>query len=199
MTKLDITTQTRGIDRFLETVDNPLHRRILANYRRHAIFEITGNKEKIFTADMTVEHPRYYLNVNGMSLTLDGRDQVLTFYSSLEERQATVMVVEDEQLAVSDWGFASEAWFNSYTPGTLVPDGWDADPNKLYILRQYLAMHWPYDERGRMRGEHVYEHADLAELTEVGEDEYITLSEAREKLLPLQRDLPEFALGAAAN
>ncbi|CAJ1507563.1 hypothetical protein [[Mycobacterium] burgundiense] len=190
MTKLDITTQTRNLDNFLETLDNPRHRRIIANYRRHAIFEITGHKERIFTPEMTVDHPVYYLNANGLSLTLDGRDQVLAFYSSLEEREATVMVVEDEKLAVADWGFASEAWFNSYMPGRLVPDGWDADPDKLYILRQYLAMNWPYDEQGRMVGEHVYEHADLAELTEIAADEFITLAEAREKLLPLQQELP---------
>lgn len=190
MAKLDITTQTRNIDKFLETLDNPRHRRIIANYRRHAIFEITGHKELIFTPEMTVDHPVYYLNANGLSLTLDGREQVLAFYSSLEEREATVMVVEDENLAVADWGFTSEAWFNSYMPGSLVPENWDADPDKLYILRQLIAMNWPYDEHGRMRGEHVYEHADLAELTEIGEDEFITLAEARAKLLPLQQDLP---------
>lgn len=199
MAKLDITSQTRAIDKFLESVENPLHRRIISNYRRHAIFEITGNKEKIFTPDMTVEHPRYYLNVNGMSLTLDGRDQVLSFYSSLEERQATVMVVEDEKLAVADWGFSSEAWFNSFVPGALVPERWGAEPNKLYIVRQYLAMHWPYDERGRMIGEHVYEHADLAEIKEIDEAEFITLAEAREKLLPLQKELPELEPTVAAN
>ena len=197
MSKLDITTQTRGIDTFLETIENPLHRKIIANYRRHAIFEICGYKDRIFSPDMTVEHPRYYLNVNGMSVTLDGREEVLTFYSTLEEREATVMVVENEQLAVSDWGFASEAWFNSFMPGSLVPAGWDADPDKLYILRQYLCMHWPYDEQGRMLGEHVYEHAAIAELKEVHQDEYITLSEAREKLMPLQQDLPHLDLTSA--
>lgn len=192
MAKLDITTQIRNIDRYLETLVNPRHRRIIANYRRHAIFEITGHKERIFTPEMTVEEPVYYLNANGMSLTLQGREEVLGFYSSLEEREATVMVVEDERLAVADWGFASEAWFNSYMPGHLVPEGWDADPDKLYILRQHIAMNWPYDEAGRMMGEHVYEHADLAELTEVAEDEFITLAEAREKLLPLQQELPAY-------
>lgn len=197
MPKLDITSQTRAIDKFLETIENPLHRRIISNYRRHAIFEICGYKDQIFTPDMTVEHPRYYLNANGVSMTLDGRDEVLGFYSSLEQRAATVMVVENEQLAVSDWGFASEAWFNSFMPGSLVPEGWDADPNKFYILRQFLCMHWPYDEQGRMMGEHVYEHAAIAELKEIGEDEYITLEEAREKLMPLQQELPALDLAAA--
>ena len=196
MTKLDITSQTKSLDAFIETLDNPLHRKIISNYRRHAIFEITGNKSKIFTSDMTVEHPVYYLNSGGQSITLDGRDQVLGFYSSLEDSEATVMVVEDEKLAVSDWGFSSEAWFNSYTPGHLVDASYNADPDKLYIIRRYLAMIWPYDEQGRMKGEHVYEHADLASIVEIPEDEFITLAEAREKLLPLQKDLPKLDLQA---
>ncbi|MDO3401693.1 hypothetical protein QWI29_16750 [Mycolicibacterium neoaurum] len=194
MAKLDITTQVRGIDRFLSTLDNPRHRLIIENYRRHAIFEITGFKEHIFTADMTVEHPVYYINGGGLSATLSGIDEVLGFYSSLEARESTVMVVADEKLAVADWGFASEAIFNSYMPGSQVAPDLGADPGKLYIHRQVLAMVWPYDEKGRMIGEHVYEHADHAELIEVSPEEYITLEEAREKLLPLQRPLPVLEL-----
>ena len=111
MAKLDITMQTRGIDAFLDTLDNPLHRKIIANYRRHAIFEICGYKEKIFDADMTVEEPQYYLNIDGMSITLNGREEVMAFYTQLQDQESTVMVVEEERLAVADWGFASEAWF----------------------------------------------------------------------------------------
>ncbi|BBC38507.1 hypothetical protein SGFS_098010 [Streptomyces graminofaciens] len=196
MAKLDVTMQIRGIDAFLETLDNPLHRKIIENYRRHAIFEITGNKEQIFTPDMTVEHPVYYVNVNGMSLTLEGEEAILGLYSSLEEREATVMVVEDERFMVSDWGFASESYFNAFMPGTLVPPSWDADPDKLYILRQFFSMIWPYDESGRMIGEHVYEHVDKSQLIEVNPEDYITLAEAREKLLPLLRPLPELDLQA---
>lgn len=197
MPKLDITTQIRGIDAFLETLDRPRHRHIIENYRRHAIFEVTGHKEEIFTPEMTVEHPVYRINVGGVSVTLDGLEQVLGFYTALQDQQANVMVVEDEKLAVADWGFASEAIFNSYMPGTSVPEGLGADPDKLYIYRQHIAMMWPYDERGRMMGEHVYEHADAAELIEVSADEFITLDEAREKLLPLQRPLPALDLTAA--
>ncbi|MDP7705906.1 MULTISPECIES: hypothetical protein [unclassified Mycobacterium] len=194
MAKLDITTQIRGIDDFLATLDNPRHRQIIENYRRHAIFEITGNKDKIFTPDMTVEEPVYYVNGNSISLTLNGFDEVYAFYTSLQEQESTVMVVENEKLAVADWGFASEAIFNRFMPGSMVPDFVDssADPGKFYIHRQLIAMIWPYDERGRLAGEHVYEHAHSSQLIEIPADEYITIEEAREKLLPLQRALPVF-------
>lgn len=193
MAKLDIFTQFRGIDRFLATLDNPLHRQIISNYRRHALLEITGQKERIFTADMTVEHPVYWIHASGMDVTLDGYDQVLTFYSALEAQEATVMIVQDEKLAVADWGFASEGLFNSFMPGPLVSTRFgEADPDKLYIVRQRLAVIWPYDDRGRMIGEHVYEHFDDAELIEVPQEEFITLAEAREKLVPLIEPLDAF-------
>ncbi len=194
MAKMDITMQTRGIDTFLETLDNPLHRKIIANYRRHAIFEICGYKERIFDADMTVEEPQYYLNMDGMSITLNGREEVLAFYSQLQDQESTVMVVEDERLAVADWGFASEAWFNSFMPGTQVPEKWNADPDKLYNMRTFLSMNWPYDEQGRLKGEHVYQHSAITEVKEVSPEEFITLEEARAKLMPLQQELPELAL-----
>ncbi|WP_059014070.1 hypothetical protein [Mycobacterium sp. M26] len=194
MAKLDITTQTRNIEAFLATLDNPLHRRIIENYRRHAIMEITGNKLEIFSPEMSVDEPEYLINVGGTSMTLTGREQVLGFYSMLEDQDATVMVVEDEKLAVADWGFASEAIFNHYRRGDQIPEEFGADPDKLYILRQHIAMIWPYDSSGRMIGEHVYEHAAGNELVEVDESEFITLAEAREKLLPLLRPLPALEL-----
>lgn len=198
MAKLDITTQFRGIDRFLETLDNPLHRRIIENYRRHAIFEITGSKEEIFTPEMTVEHPVYIFNGPVAVLRLEGTERILEYYASLQQREATVMVIQDEKLAVADWGFASEAVFNSYMPGSCVPTWMTADPEKLYIHRQATAMIWPYDERGRLIGEHVYRHSDGAELIEVDADEYITLEEARSKLLPLQRPLAPLDLASTS-
>jgi len=82
-------------------------------------------------------------------------------------------------------------------PGSCVPNWMTADPKKLYIYRQPTAMIWPYDNRGRLIGEHVYRHSDGAELIEVNPDEYITLAEARDKLIPLQRPLPPLELHAA--
>jgi len=185
--KLDITMLTRAADGLLERVDNPRHRRLLENYRRHALLEVTGRWEQIFAPDMTVEHPVYYLNINRTSVTLDGHEQVIAFYRTLTDTESNVIVLEDEQLAVADWGLASEATFNSYVRGHVIPDG---DPDRHYRVRQRIAMHSPYDDRGRLIGEHVYEHADHLEVIEVPEQEFITLAEAREKLDPLIRPLP---------
>ncbi|MDN3352010.1 hypothetical protein [Actinomadura sp. DC4] len=187
MQKLDITMLTRAADGLLEHAESPRHRQLLENYRRHALLEVTGRWTQIFAEDMTVEHPVYYLNINRTSVTLDGFEEVVAFYRTLTDTESNVIVLEDEQLAVADWGIASESMFNTYVRGNVIPDG---DPELHYVVRQRIAMHWPYDERGRLIGEHVYEHADHLEVIEVPEWEFITLDEAREKLDPLIRPLP---------
>lgn len=199
MPALDITTLTRAADEALTRVENPLHRQILENYRRHAILEVVGRWQEIFTPEMTVEHPVYHVTGGGRSLTLDGYEQVTSFYRALEHSQTTVMVLQDEQLAVADWGFASEAWFNSYVSGAVAlalhragAGGFDADPEAFYLQRRLLMTHWPYDPRGRMIGEHVMVHDDLTTITEIPQEEFVTLQEAQEKLTPLLRPLPVF-------
>jgi len=199
MAKLNIATVTRAVDEMLLRTDDLRHRQILENYRRHAILEVINEWKEILAADMTVEHPVYYVNVDGASTTLDGYEQVSQFYGALEHSESTVMVPEDEKLAVADWGFASEAIVNFFVSGVAASAAFqrgesklDADPEKFYVIRRRMSMQWLYDERGRLIGEHVYEHADHVEIREVPESEFITLNEAREKLLPLLRPLPVF-------
>lgn len=193
MAKLDVRMLTRAADDLLKTLENPLHRQIIENYRRHSLLEVTGQWELIFAPDMTVEHPVYYLDVDGDSVTLDGYEQVSGFYKQLTASDATVIVLQDEQLAVADWGFASEAIFNTYIDGHALPGGVDG---KFYVVRRRVAMHWPYDRRGRLIGEHVYEHAAQTETVEIPESEFITFDEARKKLIPLIRPLPPFGNSA---
>ena len=68
MAKKDIAVTISAADRLLETTTDPLHRQILENYRRHAILEVCGLWEEIFTPEMTVEHPLYCFNVSGFCL-----------------------------------------------------------------------------------------------------------------------------------
>jgi hypothetical protein len=98
-------------------------------------------------------------------------------------------VLQDEQLAVADWGLASEAIFNTYVDGSALPDG---EQGEFYIVRRRVAMHWPYDRHARLIGEHVYEHAAHTETVQIPESDFITLDEAKEKLIPLIRPLPAF-------
>jgi hypothetical protein len=195
MAKKDIAVTISAADRLLETTTDPLHRQILENYRRHAILEVCGMWEEIFTPEMTVEYPIYYYNVTGFAGNkAEGPDEVHAIYRMLAETGAGVQVVEDERLMVSDWGFASEAVFNSYYRGhTLIEVGVPVDdPDGYFILRQKYVMLWPYDERGRMIGEQVYENKAFFELIQIQAEDFLTISDAKARLLPMLRPLPVY-------
>jgi hypothetical protein len=192
--KKDIAITISAADRMLETLTDPLHRQIIANYRRHAILEICGEWEGIFAPDMTVEVPEYYFNITSMDGVRAVGDEVKAVYKSLADTQTTVMLVENERLMVADWGFASDSYFNTYQRGhDLLDKGFTGyEPEGYYVHRQHFAMIWPYDERGRMIGEHVYENKANQQIFEVQEGDYLTIEDARARLLPLLRPLPEF-------
>ena len=201
MPKKDIAVTISAADRLLETTTNPLHRQILENYRRHAILEVCGEWEDIFVPEMTVEHPVYYFNVTGFEGNkAEGPEEVQAIYRTLAETQTGVQVVEDERLMVSDWGFASDSTFNTYYRGfNLIEVGIQVDdPDGYFIMRQKYVMIWPYDERGRMIGEQVYENKAFYELIQIPEEDFVTIEDARARLLPMLRPLPVFEPETAA-
>ncbi|AII10933.1 hypothetical protein [Rhodococcus opacus] len=194
MSKQDIASTISAQDEMLKTLTDPYHRQIIENYRRHAILEICGEWEGIFDADMTVENPLYYFNILGFDGVSAEGDQVKAVYKHLAETDTSVMLLDDERLMVSDWGLASEAIFNSYMRGRdVIERGLEgADPEGYYILRQHYAMIWPYDERGRLIGEHVYENKARRELIEIAPEDFVTLDEVKAVLMPLLRPLPKY-------
>jgi len=195
MAKKDIAVTISAADRMLETLTDPLHRQIIENYRRHAILELCGYWEPIFDEAMTVAEPIYYQNVRGFAGDkTEGAAAVKAIYRHLAESSGSVMVVEDERLMVSDWGFASEAMFHSYYRGyTLIGDDIPVDkPDGYYVVTQKYVMLWPFDERGRMIGEQVYENRAFFEVNEIAEEDYLTLDDTRARLMPMLRPLPVF-------
>ena len=191
MGEWDITRITAATDELLRTVDNPRHRAILSNYRRHALLEVSGRYEEILTPAMTVAHPVYRLTEGAHAIVLDGRDQVRDFYAGLVAAGAIVMGPVDEELVVADWGFASECMFHHFMPGRLLMDVEDIDdPEATYVVKHVLAFHWPYDERGLLIGEHVYEDVASRVVEKVAPEDVVTPARARELLAPqLEREI----------
>jgi hypothetical protein len=97
-------------------------------------------------------------------------------------------------------GFASNSTFVTYQRGhDLIEKGFAVeDPDGYYCEYQHFAMIWPYDERGRMKGEHVYENKALHRIEPITEEDFITLEDARARLLPLLRLLPPLESAWAA-
>jgi hypothetical protein len=182
MTKLDITNVPRELDELIAASSSARHRRILDNVRRHYLLEQTGRFDEILAPDMTVEHPVYYLDLDGTSRTLRGRAEVRSFY---KEVVGAIIAAEEITQAVSDAGYWFEGWFNFYLPGAAVGRN-DAD---WFRKRQWITMRWPYDEHALLVGERVYEHTDIGELIPIDVSEVITPDEARKILEPLIRPI----------
>ncbi len=182
----DLTLLTLAADKALARLDNPRHRAIAANYRLHAMLEVSGRWSEIFEPRMTVEHPFYRVAGPTGLLELDGAEAVQTFYRGLEAADATVMILEHENLVIDDHGFASEALYHSFMTGTAAQARGhaDADPEGTYIEARWIGMIWPYDDRGRMIGERVYP-APTATLVECPRAEFLTMADARRVFDPL--------------
>lgn len=194
--KYDIRLLTLAADTLLKTVTNPLHRKILENYRRHAMLEVSGRYEEIFAPEMTVANPFYRVaSADGLT-ELSGTEEVQDFYRSLIDTGTTVMLLEHENLVVDDNGFASEALYNTFLTAEAAEEaGHDVpDMDAKYIEQRWICMIWPYDEQGRMIGERVYP-APTANLVRCSDDDFVTLEEARVTFEPL---LAEYGMPGTA-
>lgn len=190
----NLTDLTAAADAALARLTDPKHRRIVANYRLHAMLEVSGRWEEIFLPEMTVENPFYRVTSESGVIELNGTEQVQTFYKGLSATETTVMILDHEWLIVDDGGFSSEALYNTYMTGEqAAARGFaEADPAKFYIEQRWLCMVWPYDEHGRMIGERVYP-AQTAEFIECAKEDFLTIADARRAFDPLiaeaQREL----------
>lgn len=184
------------IDELIESTSNPLHRRILINYRRHGLLEVSGRYDELLAENMTVRHPHYRIFEGGEGVILDGMNDVRNFYKMLAEIDMLVMWTGKQKMAVADWGFAGEAEFSQFVPGKMLGDSVfsslgdgsetsqesEYDPGAYYLVRRTLAFVWPYDENGNMIGEHVYEDTNSKVVTRVEDHEVINGKRAAELL-----------------
>ncbi|OTG86115.1 hypothetical protein B9T31_08730 [Acinetobacter sp. ANC 4558] len=187
------------IDTMIESSTNPVHRKILVNYRRHGLLEVSGRYNELLSPNMTVAEPLYRVFEGSGSVILTGMAEVRGFYEALTATNMLVMWTGKQKMAVNDWGFAGEAEFSQFVPGSLLGDNvfqsmdntgatagaseYDADA--FYLIRRTLAFVWHYNSDGKMIGEHVYEDTQSKVITKVANSDVITAERARELLSPL--------------
>lgn len=191
------TNMFASLEKQIADTDNPHHRAILKNYRRHGLLEVAGRYQEILAPDMTVEHPHYRIHEGGQSVILDGMAEVTAFYESLIQANALVMWVTQQDIAVNDHGFSGEVEFAQFVPGAMLGDSVfgsiqaGEDPDDVYLLTRTLAFVWPYDDRARMIGEHVYEDMASRKVEKIDQADIITAVRAAELLAPeIEKDLP---------
>jgi hypothetical protein len=206
MAQLDITETNRAVERLLEVTENPRHRYLLEAYNRHRYLESAGRYEEIFAPEMTVEHPLYRFTLIGQPrFKLEGREQVEALYRHWTETDQCVFYTEDnETVAVGDHMIVSRVTGYQQTLGSaLVEAGVEADADAMYLTQSQIAMLWPYDERGRLIGEDVWEYDDAErDVIKLDPADVLTAEQAGKLLAPLIKPLPSFddrlhAAGAA--
>jgi len=193
--RYDITKLTLAADTLLPTLTDPRHIAIITNYRRHAIFEVTGHYARILAPDMCVDVPDYWLHSGGASVHIRGHADVTAIYASLVRAEICVMMLENERLWVDEWGFSSMATFHTFMPGTwAINKGAEVDDlDAIYIQTTEQSMQWPYDEHGRMIGERVWIGAPT--FRKCPPEQVITREEAEARLMPLLDDWAYPVLG----
>ncbi len=191
----DITETNVAVERLLEVTENPRHRYLLEAYNRHRYLEMAGRYREIFAPDMTVEHPVYRFDLIGQPrFTLDGREQVEAIYHDWTETDQCIFYAEDEQLAVGDDMIISRSILHQQILGSALAElGLDVDEDAMYLTKSNIAMIWPYDERGRMIGEDVWEYEETGkDMIKLAPADVLTADQAGELLEPLIRPLPPF-------
>jgi hypothetical protein len=212
----DITKINVAIDRLLEVTTNPRHRYILMSYARHRALEFSGHYEDVVAEDMMNPHPVYTIRALGVNMLIDGKDEVRTLYRNWAETNQCVFYIEDEQIAVADSFVASRlVVYQQIWGGTLVgtkvlshlPKGLSRElflemlklrkipleVDWMYLYRNLEQWFWPYDDRGRLLGEDVFEiDRSAAEIRKLEPSEVLTAARASELLAPIIKRLPDF-------
>ncbi len=75
----------------------------------------------------------------------------------------------------------------------LAADGAPVDPDAMYLVKSAEHMIWPYDDRGRLVGEDVWEFDEtVREIIPLDPTEVLTVEQARKLLDPLIKPLPSY-------
>ena len=165
--------------KLLERTIRPLHRAILLNFWRHVHLEGSGQYDKILAADMMVERPVYRVTWGARPSIIEGKEGVRAFYQSVGE---AVLWHSDDRLAVEDWGISDEITFHQLALGAdLELIGYQvARQDRLYHVYSRQAFIWPYDDRARLLGEHLYEDKTSLCIEEIDAADAITPARVRE-------------------
>lgn len=193
--QLDITKTNIAVQELIAVTENPRHRYLLEAYDRHRNLEHAGRFEEIFAPEMTVEHPVYRFNMAGQPpMVLEGREQVEPLYRFWSETNQSIFYNESETIAVGDWMVVSTMVGYQQTMGsTLAAAGVEAQDDAMYLVRARAAMIWPYDERGRLVGENVWEYDESEhDVIKLDPDDVLSTARAAELLAPLIKPLPPF-------
>ena len=204
------------VDKVLETTENPRHRFMLQAFGRHRYLEVAGRYEEILAPDMTITDPVYRFHYTDLEFELRGQDQVRGLYRMWAETNQAIFFPEHEEVAVADHFVATvatayqqvlgkgqrQAKLLSYLPSAtssklvkkaLRKEQHHADSSDMFLYKTTGILICPYDDRGRLTGEEVWEpDSSKAELIKLDPADVLTTQEAAKLLAPLIKPLPSY-------
>ncbi|HET7074319.1 MAG TPA: hypothetical protein VFI55_09615, partial [Mycobacterium sp.] len=139
------------------------------------------------------ERPVYRFNMLDTTTTLNGAEAVKEVYREwTRTAQCIFYTGGDEKLAVSDVMIVSTSTLYQQFPGTiLAATGATIDPDTTYLVKMAAHMIWPYDDRGRLIGEDVWEYDDsVREIIPLDSADVLTAEQSGKLLAPLIKPLP---------
>lgn len=148
-----------------------------------------GGRYDLFVGnpDEMVDEPeyRFYGGMPGDGV-LQGRAAIEAFYRDLVDSRTNVMMGENEEIHVFDWGFASDLVIRHFMPGTVMKALGEQidDEQATYLLSLQTGMFWPYVE-GRCAGEYVHQDWPNRSVTKLAPEDVITPEECAAAILPL--------------
>ena len=216
MLNLDIMRYPRAIDKLLAATTSPRQRYLLLAYKRHLCLEFSGRVDEVLCDAMMVENPVYNLHALGFNAQIAGKDHVHSLYQYWADTNQCVFYGENEQIAVSDNFIAStvmahqQVWGASILsskalrllPKALSQDlllklldikGQKAEPDCMYLYSNMEETIWPYDDRGRLMREDVFEpDTSQAQITKLDPADVVTTAQAAAILAPHIEPMPDF-------
>jgi hypothetical protein len=214
MITLDITKTNQAVRDLLDRTENPRHRFLLMAYERHRNLEMAGRYEELIAPDMMVEEPVYHLHAHGLRIKLQGQEKIKDLYRVWAATNQSVFYTEKEEVAVSDHCISSMAvGYHQVTARSLLEDkvlsylptfiaeflldlafgrqNFNVDKSAMCLYKSTLHMIWPYDDRGRLIGEKIWEpEPRKAEIIKLAPEEVLTTQEANRLLAPFIKPLP---------
>jgi len=214
-----LTSLNAAVDRCLAVTTDLRHRFLLLAYARHRLLEVAGRYEELFTPDMMSPLAVYHMNGAGVSVVLDGQQQIRSLYRMWSQTNQTIFYAEDEEVAVTDHYVTSVARVayqqvsgkslrankllaklpkfvaRRLLDSALAEEKHHADDNDMYVQKLYgLQMIWRYDDQGLLLGEDVYEPlAHRAEYIKLDPSQVMKVATAAQLLGPLIKPLPVYA------
>ncbi len=216
MPPYDITKSLQPINALLPSITSPRQRYLLLAYLRHVFLELSGRYDEVLADDMVVDTPVYNLHALGFNTQVSGKDNVRNLYKFWAETNQCIFYGENLQVAVADNFIAltvlahQQVWGGSILsskalgvlPRGLSQDlliemlklkGAKAEPDCMYLYTNFEETIWPYDDRGRLMREDVFEpNPKAAQITKLAPEEVLTTAQAAALLAPLIQPLPNF-------